>query len=110
MGLLIRGQNLELLVREQDPRILELPLEVRHQISRHCLLVVLLGTELLLRDHLALIRIPRMDFLIQIQDLIDFTMVKKSVTILMVVHQIFNTTTRGMGGSILGIGITQLHQ
>ena len=93
LDLLVRGQDLKLLVRDWDPHILELPLEVRHQKSRPHLLVVPPGTELLLQDRLVLIRIPHMDFLIQIQDLVNFTMVKRSVTILMVVHRTFNTTT-----------------
>ena len=103
----VRGQGLKLLVRDWDPDNPELPLEVRRQVSRHHLPVVLQGTELLLRDCLVLIWIPRMDFSIQIQDLIDFTMVKRSVLILMVVRRIFDTTTRGTGDSTLGIGIIQ---
>ena len=104
--LLVRGRDLKLLVRDRDPDYPELPPEAQHQISRYHL-VVLQGTKLLLRDHLVLIWIPHMDFLIQIQGLIVFTMVKKSVSILMVVRQIFDTTTRGMGDSTLGIGIIQ---
>ena len=67
------------------------------------------SSELLPRDHLELIRIPRMDSLIQIQDpvMICFTTVNRSPTILMVVHQTFDTTTRGMGDSTPGIGIIQ---
>ena len=57
-----QGQDLKLLVRDQDPRIPELPLEVCRQRSRPHLLVVPPGTKLLLRDRLVLIRIPRMDF------------------------------------------------
>ena len=51
-----------------------------------------------------------MNFLIPIQDpvLIRFTTVNQSLTILTVVHQIFDTTTRGMGDSSPGIGIIQL--
>ena len=86
---------MNLLVEDRDPNFQELPLEVRHQVSRHHLLVVLPGLELLPRDHLKPIWIPRMDFLILIQDpvMIRFMTVNRSPTILMVVHQIFNTTT-----------------
>ena len=96
-----------LLVEDWDPEFQELPLEVRHQASRFHHLVVLPSSELLPQDRLKLIWIPHMDFLILIQDpvMIHFTTVNRSPTILMVVHQIFDTTTQGMEDSTPGIGI-----